>query len=66
MEHLLPYLLFLICPISMGGMMLVMMRGNKQTPEPKAGLEERIRELEQQVHDESRAEDLGAPATANR
>ena len=37
MEHLLPYLAILACPISMGAMMYFMMRGNK---EPKDGVQD--------------------------
>ncbi|MHB8509928.1 MAG: DUF2933 domain-containing protein [Candidatus Dormibacteria bacterium] len=49
MEHFLPYLVLLICPISMGGMMLVMMRGGKQPPGRNAVLERRVSELERDL-----------------
>ena len=58
MEHILPYLLFLVCPISMGGMMLVMMRGNKETPSREADLEKRVRELEHELHQNPKVEDV--------
>lgn len=48
MEHVLPYLIVLACPASMGLMMWLMMRGQK-TPDSDAHtreLEERVRELE--------------------
>ncbi len=47
MIQLLPYLLFLLCPVSMGAMMWMMMRGmgRAQPPDP------RIAELESQVAD---------------
>lgn len=65
MAQLFPYLLFLACPISMGVMMWVMMRGDhsrmgappakdQMTPSPS---EERIAELESQVA-ELRAESV--------
>jgi len=47
MSQLLPYLLFLLCPISMGAMMWMMMRGMGR-PQP---LDPRIAELESQVAD---------------
>lgn len=43
----LTYLLILVCPISMGAMMWLMMRGNRQAD--KAPLDPRIAELEAQV-----------------
>ena len=43
----LTYLLILVCPISMGAMMWLMMRGNRQAD--KATLDPRIAELEAQV-----------------
>jgi len=58
MEHILPYLLFLVCPISMGAMMLVMMRGSKETPSREADLEKRIRELEHELHHDPKIEDV--------
>lgn len=58
MEHLLPYLLLLICPVAMGAMMLVMMRGNTETPGREADLEKRVRELEQELHQVSKPEDV--------
>jgi Protein of unknown function (DUF2933) len=57
MAHLLPYLLFLVCPISMGAMMLVMMRGNKETPNREVDLEKRVRELEHELRHDSKPED---------
>jgi len=58
MEHILPYLLFLVCPISMGAMMLVMMRGSKETPSGEADLEKRVRELEHELHHDPQPEDV--------
>lgn len=46
MDHLLPYLLVLACPVSMGAMMWFMMRGNPDQAREKADLERRVRELE--------------------
>ena len=54
MEHILPYRLFLVCPISMGAMM----RGNKETPTREADLEKRVSELEHELHHEPQPEDV--------
>ena len=48
MDHLLPYLLVLACPVSMGAMMWFMMRGNPDQAREKADLERRVRELEEE------------------
>lgn len=51
MENLLPYLVVLACPASMGLMMWLMMRGQKN-PDSETHtreLEERVRELEVSV-----------------
>lgn len=47
MSQLLPYLLILVCPLTMGVMMWVMMKGmdHGKTPDP------RIAELESQVNE---------------
>ena len=47
MEHILPYLLVLACPVSMGAMMWFMMR-DKHEPDGEIGeLKRRIAELEE-------------------
>ncbi len=48
MDHLLPYLLVLACPVSMGAMMWFMMRTNPDQAREKAELERRVRELEEE------------------
>ncbi len=45
MTQLLPYLLLLVCPVTMGVMMWVMMRGMGQSQRP----DPRVAELESQV-----------------
>ncbi len=45
MSQFLPYLLVLVCPLTMGVMMWVMMRGKGQQPDP------RVAELERQLND---------------
>ncbi len=50
MSQWLPYLLILVCPLTMGVMMWLMMRGTNQRGRPQA----RVAELESQV-DELRA-----------
>jgi hypothetical protein len=46
MDHLLPYVLVLACPVSMGAMMWFMMRGNSDQAREKQELERRVRQLE--------------------
>ena len=48
MDHLLPYVLVLACPVSMGAMMWFMMRTNPDQAREKADLERRVRELEEE------------------
>ena len=36
MDHILPYLFFLACPVSMGVMMWMMMRSNKRPQRPSS------------------------------
>jgi len=48
MDHLLPYLVVLACPVSMGAMMWFMMRTNPDQAREKADLERRVRELEEE------------------
>ncbi|PZR93657.1 MAG: hypothetical protein DLM67_13390 [Candidatus Nephthysia bennettiae] len=50
MGQLLPYLLVLACPISMGLMMWVMMRSNKSEPVAPPP-ETRVAELESQINE---------------
>ncbi len=47
MDHILPYLFFLACPISMGVMMWMMMRNHGADSAPKS--DPRVAELESQV-----------------
>jgi len=42
----------------MGAMMLVMMRGNKETPSREADLENRVRELEHELHHDAQPADV--------
>lgn len=49
MSQILPYLLFLACPISMGLMMWWMMRMNRDQASRSATPDPRIAELESQV-----------------
>ena len=49
-EHILPYLLFLACPVSMGVMMWMMMRMNHQQAPPSQS-DPRVADLESQVNE---------------
>ncbi len=50
MEHVLPYLLFLACPISMGAMMWYMMRAQQSGPRGEAERPDaRIARLEREI-----------------
>ena len=49
MSQIWPYLAFLACPLSMGGMMWVMMRGPRHRASPAD--EARIQALERQLHE---------------
>ena len=52
MEHVLPYLLFLVCPISMGAMMWYMMRGQHSGPRGEADRPDaRIARLEREIEE---------------
>jgi hypothetical protein len=56
MNQVLPYLFFLSCPVSMGAMMWLMMRGAQGGPKEKpSSPDRRIAQLEREVH-ELRAE----------
>ena len=46
MEHLLPYLLILACPVSMGAMMWLMMRDKREPNDEVDQLKRRVQELE--------------------
>ncbi len=59
MEHYLPYVLVLVCPVSMGVMMWFMMRGQGDGGE-KAGLERRVAEPENGARPEREAGGPGA------
>ena len=62
MEHILPYLFFLACPISMGVMMWMMMRkdpthASAPKSDPRvAELESQVSELRMALHERQRSE----------
>ena len=68
MDHILPYLFFLACPISMGVMMWMMMRKDpNQAPkaDPRmAELESQVSELRMALHERQRAEPEASEAAA--
>jgi hypothetical protein len=65
MDHILPYVLVLACPVSMGAMMWFMMRGNSPQTREKADLERQVRQLEEE-RKASRKESESTPEYAGR
>ncbi len=61
MSQLLPYLLILVCPLTMGLMMWVMMRGMGQGKQP----DPRVAELESQLNELRSAVNRGSQPAAS-
>ena len=57
MSQLLPYVLILVCPVTMGAMMWLMMRGSGQGHQP----DPRVAELESQLNELRSAVRTGRP-----
>ena len=67
MSQWLPYLLVLVCPLTMGVMMWVMMRGmdHGRQPDPRvAELESQVRELRSRLREPAAAEPSGSAVSS--